>query len=31
MDELKNCKPIQNEAPKETEKFVDLLDITVIN
>ena len=31
MDELKNCKPIQNKAPKETEKFADLLDIAVIN
>ena len=31
MDELKNIKPIRVDHPKDAEKFVDLLDIAVIN
>ena len=31
MDEFKNVKPIRVDHPKDTEKFVDLLDIAVIN
>lgn len=28
---MENLEPMQNEAPKEMEKFADLLDIVVTN